>query len=201
LKTLCVLLPVYNAHHSLESSVSELLEVLPELTESFELCILDDGSTDDTADVARELAARYPQITLVRHPVRLGLAETIQTALDNTRGEIVLVGDEDYCLDPDDLRTLWQLRDSQRRLGRPAISLVDDDELRIRRLLDWKPRLAGSLGNGFQVIRREAFEQLRLKQAAEMVTRVDQLSWPSTEPATLRPNFLGTYHHFAWQEQ
>ena len=118
MKTLCVLLPVYNAHHSLESSVSELLEVLPELTESFELCILDDGSTDDTAEVARELAARYPQITLVRHPVRLGLAETIQTALDNTRGEIVLVGDEDYCLDPDDLRTLWQLRDSQRRLGR-----------------------------------------------------------------------------------
>src|SRR5262245_19158235 len=98
LKTLCVLLPVYNGHHSLESTVAELLEWLPELTDHFELCILDDGSTDDTADVARELAARYPQIKLVRHPVRLGLAETIQTALDNTRGEVVLVGDEDYCL-------------------------------------------------------------------------------------------------------
>jgi glycosyltransferase involved in cell wall biosynthesis len=112
---LSVLLPVFNAQQSLETGVTEILELLPELSPRFELCILDDGSTDDTAEFARDLAARYPQIVVIRHPVRLGLAEAIQTGLDHTQGEVVLIGNEDYQLEPDDLRTLWQLRDTQRR--------------------------------------------------------------------------------------
>ena len=134
-----MLLPVYNAHQSLEASVGDILEVLPELTDRFELCILDDGSTDDTAETARELAARYPQIKLIRHPVRLGLAETIQTALDHTEGEIVLVGDDDYRLDPDDLLTLWRLREKL-LAGLAQHPLAADD---LRRVAGQAASLAG----------------------------------------------------------
>jgi glycosyltransferase involved in cell wall biosynthesis len=201
LNTLCVLLPVYNAHHCLQASVSEILEVLPEVTDHFELCILDDGSTDDTAEAARELAALYPQIKLIRHPVRLGLGETIQTALDNTQGEIVLVGDEDYCLDSDDLRTLWQLRETERRLAAGADSLGDNHEQGMERLLAWRPRRAGSRARrGFQVIRRSTVELFRSRQAAEMVVRVDRARPAVGQLAELRPNFLGQENRFAWQE-
>ena len=172
-----MLLPVYNAHHSLEASVGDILEVLPELTDRFELCILDDGSTDDTAETARELAARYPQIKLIRHPVRLGLGETIQTALDHTEGEIVLVGDDDYRLDPDDLRALWQLRETERQLAEYADWLCDRYQQELEKLLAWRPSRAGaSKRRGFQIIRRATVERFRLKQAAEMVARVDQAS-------------------------
>jgi glycosyltransferase involved in cell wall biosynthesis len=192
----CVLLPVYNAHHSLESTVSEILEVLPELTDRFELCILDDGSTDDTVEVARELAARYPQIKLIRHPVRLGLGETIQTALDNTQGEIVLIGDQDYLLDPDDLRTLWQLRESE-RLAKASNPLRNNRDLWIEQLLAWKPRGSEARkGRGFQIIHRSAVEQFRLRQAAELVARVDRPS----RSAALRPNFLGKANRFVGHE-
>lgn len=198
MKTLCVLLPVYNAHHCLEPSVFEILEVLPEITDRFELCILDDGSTDDTADAARELAARYPQVKLIRHPVRLGLGETIQTALDNSQAEIVLVGDDDYHLDPDDLRTLWQLRDTQRQMTREAG--VSTREQWLEKLLAWKPRHAHSeASSGFQVIRRSVVERFRTRQAAEMVTRVDRAGRPAAM-APLRPSFLGKTSRFAWQE-
>ena len=57
MNVLSVLLPVYNAQGKLEADVTEILEVLSEAARRFELCILDDGSTDDTADVARLLAA------------------------------------------------------------------------------------------------------------------------------------------------
>jgi glycosyltransferase involved in cell wall biosynthesis len=58
----CVLLPVYNATRNLEPAVGEILDVLPDLCNRFQVCLFDDGSTDDTSDTAYELAARYPQV-------------------------------------------------------------------------------------------------------------------------------------------
>jgi glycosyltransferase involved in cell wall biosynthesis len=162
-----VLLPVHNAQQSLEAGAIEILDLLAEISGCFELCILDDGSTDDTAETARDLAARYPQVRLLRHPLRLGLAEAIQTGLDHAPGEIILVGDEDYCLEPDDLRTLWQLRDDQWRLlagETPRAPWID-------RLLAWRSQAASR--RGMQIIFRQAFEQFRLRQAVALMHRID----------------------------
>ena len=173
---LSVLLPVHTAQGKLEADVTEILEVLCEAARRFELCILDDGSTDDTADVARLLAARYPQVRVIRHPVRLGLGEAIQTGLDHTHGEVILVGDEDYCLDPDDLRTLWQLRDTQWQLTRKDSKGIVAQPW-MEKLLAWKPR-ASDVRRGFQIISRQAFEQFRMRQAVDQVHRLD-IGWHS----------------------
>ena len=197
MNTASVLMPVHNAQRSLEADVAEILEVLWELAGRFELVILDDGSSDETAEVARELAARYPQIRLIRHPLRLGLAEAIQTGLDHLHGEILLVGDEDYCLDSDDLRTLWKLRDAQwrtsRQTGSAAVPWME-------KLLAWRSRSADAR-RGFQRVSRQAFEQLRMRQAVDLIGRVDapqpgtrrheqlpvnEFSWPNRELSTLR---------------
>ncbi len=138
---LSVILPVHDAQLSLEAGVTEILDVLPELSNRLELCIVDDGSTDETAEVAYELAARYPQLDVIRHPVRLGLAEAIQTGLDHTQGEIIFVGDEGYALDPDDLRTLWQLRDVGRRMASSEDSAGSAQcEVWMKKLAAWKTR-------------------------------------------------------------
>jgi glycosyltransferase involved in cell wall biosynthesis len=167
-----VLFPVYNAQGRLAAGVAEILEVLSACRGPFELCILDDGSTDETADEARELAIGFPQVRLIRHPVRLGLAEAIQTGLDHTAGELVLVSHEDYQLDPDDLRTLWRLRDARRQARRhdsphpPADPRPDE-------LLAHKP---GTLWGrrGFDVIPRRAVEELRLQQAFDGIRLDDE---------------------------
>lgn len=108
--TVTVLLPVFNAQDRLQRTVAEVLEVLPELADRFEILIVDDGSSDDTMEVARQLAREYPQVAAVRHPLRLGLGEAVQTGLDNTDGDVVFVGDEQYGLEAEDLRRLWPLR-------------------------------------------------------------------------------------------
>ncbi len=190
---LSVLLPVYNAQQNLEAGVVEILEVLSELADRFELCILDDGSLDDTAEIARDLAARYPQVRLLRHPVRLGLCEAIQTGLDHTQGEVILVGDEDYCLDPDDLRTLWQLRDTQWQLSRQEALPLVAGAPRLDQLLAWRPR-SGDVRRGFQFISRQAFEQFRLQQAADTVHRLD-LGWHAAKSSE-GPNYLNRTSRF-----
>jgi glycosyltransferase involved in cell wall biosynthesis len=155
-----VLLPVFNAQHRLENDVAAILDVLAELTDRFDVLIVDDGSHDDTIEVARQLSIVYPQVSAVRHPLRLGLAEAVETALDQTDGDILFVGDEHSGIDPDDLRKLWPLR-SERGLvmARPPADAVATAPW-IAKLLAWTPK-RGQPSSGVQMIRRREFDELR----------------------------------------
>ncbi len=136
---------------------------------------------------------RYPQIRIVRHPVRLGLGEAIQTYLDHTQGDVILVGDEDYRLDPDDLRTLWQLRDVQWRLSRQES--LPADQPWMAKLLSWRP--ANSARHGFQFVSRQAFEEHRQSEAASQVHRLDQGGKWAAAKAADRPKYLGSTSRYA----
>ncbi|MCH8923792.1 MAG: glycosyltransferase, partial [Planctomycetes bacterium] len=101
------------AQQSLARNVSVVLDVLPDLTDRFEVLIVDDGSTDGTDEVAEDLARKYPQVNVVRHAEQRGLAESITTALERSEGEIVFVPDPDQNFEPEALSQLWQLRDDR----------------------------------------------------------------------------------------
>ncbi len=193
-----MLLPVYNARDDLQLSIGRLLDLAAEMSDDFELCILDDGSTDDTADTVGLLAACYPQIRLVRHPVRLGLAEAIQTGLDNCDCETIVFGHGQYSLDPYDLLTLWRLRDVERRQAERTrgVPTVCDEWLE-RLEAPWRPGPRQCHPHSqYQMIRRSTFEQLQLEQVAEVLARVDSFEprWGNRQ----RPNFLGSFKRFAW---
>jgi glycosyltransferase involved in cell wall biosynthesis len=184
---LCVLLPVYNAQESLAAAVDEIVEVAPDLSGRFELCLLDDGSIDDTAEIAYELAASYPQIKVIRHPARLGLAETIQTALDSTNWEMVAVGGELYALEPDDLRTLWQLRESERHAGR------EPDPHRALAMQHWTKRwsrMRSGHHRGLQLVRRATFDEFRRQQMLDRFCRIDPPGALTKSAKQTRPNFI-----------
>lgn len=90
---LSVVLTVHNAEKTLSEHVARMLDVLPDLTSRFELLIVDDGSTDQTEEVAHELARSYPQLSVARHSSRLGADGAAKTALTKTTGELVILHD------------------------------------------------------------------------------------------------------------
>jgi glycosyltransferase involved in cell wall biosynthesis len=90
---LSVVLTVHNAEKTLAGHVARMLDVLPDLTSQFELLIVDDGSTDQTEEVAHELARNYPQLSVARHSSRLGADGAAKTALSKTTGELVILHD------------------------------------------------------------------------------------------------------------
>jgi glycosyltransferase involved in cell wall biosynthesis len=95
-RSLSVLLPVKDAQATLIESVHEILEVVTDSKDPFEVIIIDDGSTDATSEVAHELTRHYPQIRVVRHGTPQGREAAIRTGLQRSRGEVVVLRDNDH---------------------------------------------------------------------------------------------------------
>ena len=107
-KSLTIVLPVYNGETRLRKCVGEILELASELTARFGVLIIDDGSTDATFEVAEELAALYPQVSVLRHRHRRGLGPTIDYAQRRVRSDAVIVHDGVTPIDPNQVRSLWR---------------------------------------------------------------------------------------------
>jgi hypothetical protein len=107
-KSLTVVLPVYNGETRLRKSVHEILELASELTSKFGVLIIDDGSIDATYEVAEELAARYPQVSVRRHRHCRGLGPTIDYVQRHVRSDAVIVHDGASPIDAGEMRSLWR---------------------------------------------------------------------------------------------
>ena len=121
-KSLTVVLPVYNGETRLRKSVHEILELASELTSRFGVLIIDDGSNDATYEVAEELAAHYPQVSVRRHRHRRGLGSAIDYAQRRVRSDAVIVHDGVTPIDAGEIRSLWRRWIARRRRtrARPA---------------------------------------------------------------------------------
>ena len=109
-RSLCILLPVHNDQATLVSRVVGVLEVVGDLTGSFEVLIVDDASNDATFELGVDLSRVYPQVAILRHGDRRGTTLALETGLRGTRAQIVVVHDPtDAQFDPSALVRLWQL--------------------------------------------------------------------------------------------
>src|SRR5262249_28311340 len=71
--------PAHNEAANLRGLVEEALETLPELAETFEIVIVDDGSKDETPAIADELAAAHSEVRAVHHPTNLGYGAALRS--------------------------------------------------------------------------------------------------------------------------
>ncbi|MER6692614.1 bifunctional polysaccharide deacetylase/glycosyltransferase family 2 protein [Streptomyces minutiscleroticus] len=107
-----VLVPAYNEEAGIESTVRSLLaSVHPH----FEIIVIDDGSTDRTADLAGRIDD--PRVRVIRQP-NAGKAAALNTGLANASYEIVVMVDADTVFEDDALYRLVQ------PLAHPAVGAV-----------------------------------------------------------------------------
>src|SRR5438874_7042850 len=96
LPLLWVVVPVYNEEKTLALVVQKLLRI-PHL---LEIIIVDDGSTDATAEIASSLMASHKQVRFQRLEKNSGKTAALKAGFKLTRGEVVIVQDADLEYDP-----------------------------------------------------------------------------------------------------
>ena len=95
-----VLMPVHNAGLFVEEAVRSVLQ---QTFADFELVVMDDGCTDDTLALISRF--RDPRIRVIRNEKKIGIAKTLNKALDLTRTEWIARMDADDFCEPDRLAT------------------------------------------------------------------------------------------------
>lgn len=107
-KKLSVIVPVYNERHTIRAILEKVAAVdLKGLGLERELIVVDDGSSDGTREILRELAAVLPFV-LHEAPVNQGKGAAIRTGLGLVTGDLVIIQDADLELDPTEYPKLVQ---------------------------------------------------------------------------------------------
>ncbi len=107
-----IVVPVYNEAQNVGPLLESVRDVLDGLGRPWELIVVDDGSTDDTAARLRELTARVPALRVVRLRSNFGQSAALAAGFDLARGEFVVTMDGDRQNDPADIpRLLDELKD------------------------------------------------------------------------------------------
>jgi dolichol-phosphate mannosyltransferase len=92
---LSLVLPAYNEEAGIRQAVAEACAALAQLTRSYEVLVVDDGSCDGTAEIVAEMAAIRPQVRLLRHGRNRGYGAALRTGFAAARFERVTFTDAD----------------------------------------------------------------------------------------------------------
>ncbi len=105
-------LPCHNEEGNVERVVTATVRALDALGVPFEVIVVDDGSTDRTAEVALRLSEQDARVRLVQHPRNLGYGAAVRTGLASARYPWVFFTDGDGQFDPADIVRLVPHADS-----------------------------------------------------------------------------------------
>ena len=96
---LSVVIPCYNEAATLEMVVERVLSA-DILGLECEVIVVDDASSDGSADIAQALAAKDDRVSVLSHPVNRGKGAALRSGFELAGGDIVLVQDADLEYDP-----------------------------------------------------------------------------------------------------
>jgi glycosyltransferase involved in cell wall biosynthesis len=100
LPSLSAFFPAHDEEANVVPLAEALLEVLPQVADTWELIVVDDGSTDATGALADELARARPGVRVVHHPINRGYGAALRSGFAAARHEYVFFTDGDRQFDP-----------------------------------------------------------------------------------------------------
>lgn len=156
-----VVLPVYNDANSVEEAITS---VLKQSFDEYEIIVVDDGSTDGTAEVLKKYAERQ-QVTTIAHESNQGLPVALNTGIEAARGKLIARQDADDRSLPERLKRQYEYFDANPNVDLLATGVeVIDEEGRIRDVFDPPEQpaetfeTANSIVHGSIMVRREVVE-------------------------------------------
>ena len=111
--------PAYNDEKTIGGLVEKTLALLPALTDDYEVIVINDGSSDDTAEVLERVRAANPdRVRIVTHEVTRGYGGALRSGFAAATKDLVFYTDGDGQYDPAELAEL------AKRMG-PSVGFVN----------------------------------------------------------------------------
>lgn len=107
--SISVFFPCYNEQENVARTVEKALEVLEKLNADYELIIVDDGSADQTGQIADGIAERNGRVKVVHHRHNLGYGAALQSGFKAATKELVFYTDGDGQFDISEMPPLLSL--------------------------------------------------------------------------------------------
>jgi glycosyltransferase involved in cell wall biosynthesis len=98
-----IIVPAYNEGDVIADLVQATHTVMKGTGETYEIIVVDDGSSDDTAQAARQAGAR-----VIRHPYNIGNGAAVKTGIRQAKGKVFVSMDGDGQHDPADIPRLLE---------------------------------------------------------------------------------------------
>jgi len=165
-----VVVPVLNEEESLPHLYQRLTEALSESGYSYEIIIVDDGSTDRSFEIMAGFQAQDERVRVVRFRRNYGQTPAFVAGFDRARGDVVITIDADLQNDPADIPALmakidedydvvsgWRVDRQDRFLDRRLPSIVANNMIRWATGVDIHDN-----GCSLKAYRREVLQDVRL---------------------------------------
>ena len=202
-KSLTVFFPACNDGGTIGSQVITALQLLPRITDDYEVLVVNDGSIDHTADVLAELSRRYPQVRIIHHTHNRGYGAALRSGFAAARKDWVFYTDGDAQYDPYDLLRLLASWNESIDVVTGYKIVRHDPWYRI--LFGWLYQHSARVTFGlcvrdvdcdFRLIRRSALDNLQLESdtgtiCVEMVRKFQSAGYRMVEVPV--PHYYRTY--------
>ncbi|MBE9542207.1 MAG: glycosyltransferase family 2 protein [Proteobacteria bacterium] len=103
---LSIVIPVFNEKDNLQLLTRELTKVLQSINKTWEIILVDDGSTDGSIRVLRELQEIFPYIRVIKFRRNCGQTAAFDAGFKAAKGEVIITMDSDLQNDPHDIPKL-----------------------------------------------------------------------------------------------
>ncbi|HKY19599.1 MAG TPA: glycosyltransferase family 2 protein [Vicinamibacterales bacterium] len=175
-QSLTVFFPAYNDSGTIASLVITALQTASTLTENHEVIVVNDGSSDGTAQILDELARLYPRLRIVTHEANRGYGGALRSGFAAASKDLIFYTDGDAQYDPAEMALLWQKM-------HPDVDLVNG--YKISRSDPWHRIVIGrayhhivklmfglrvrDVDCDFRMLRRSIFDRVRLEKNSGVI--------------------------------
>ena len=185
--TISVVIPMYNEMETIQETVTEIDSQMIVLGETYEIILVDDGSSDNTLKICLELMSKNLNLRVISIENNVGHMRALETGLDAALGNYVVSIDADLQDNPKEILEMFKIINQRDNLGNRKYDVVQTVRIdrqtdrfvkRITAMLYYKlmDRLTGYKvlrdGADFRMVTRETLEIIKAIPEKDKVYRL-----------------------------